>query len=123
MPDNFTRKTSRHIGKRAKSSLGGMLFGFILLLGGIVLLWYNEGRAVDQAKGLTEGAEQVLSLSDNNIDSTNEGKLIHTTGEIYANDSLVDTAFGIGVKALALNRKVEMFQWKQSTSTCHSFAR
>ena len=50
--------------QRLGSSFRGVLTGFALFIAGIVLLFWNEGRAVDTAKRLKEGAAAVGCLVD-----------------------------------------------------------
>lgn len=112
MPQNsFTETTSQSWISRLGGSIKSILFGLALLIGSIVLLWYNEGRAVKTHKGLQEGGASVVSVESRNIDPNNNGKLIHVTGRIETKDSLIDEQFGVKVNALKLKRKVEMFQW------------
>ena len=42
----FTENSSQGFGSRLGSSLTGLLIGPLLVIGAIVLLWWNEGRAV-----------------------------------------------------------------------------
>ena len=42
----FTETSSQGFGSRLGSSLTGLLIGPLLVIGAIVLLWWNEGRAV-----------------------------------------------------------------------------
>lgn len=112
MPQNsFTETTSQSWISRLGGSIKSVLFGLALLIGAIILLWYNEGRAVRTHKGLQEGGASVVSVESNAIDPANNGKLIHVTGRIVTSDSLTDEQFGVKVNALKLKRKVEMFQW------------
>jgi hypothetical protein len=52
MSDHFTETSSQGFGSRFGSSLGGLLIGPLLIIGAIVLLWWNEGRAVQAIVGL-----------------------------------------------------------------------
>jgi hypothetical protein len=56
----ITEVTSQSIFGRIGNSIVGMLFGFVLLVGSIILLFWNEGRAVATAKSLREGAPPLL---------------------------------------------------------------
>ena len=88
-----------------------------MYLGTIPLLFWNEGRAVRRAEVLEKGASQVVSVKSDAVLPANEGKLIHTSGMLVTNDTLTDLAFGISVKGIRLERKVEMYQWKEKSST------
>ncbi|MCH2229938.1 MAG: TMEM43 family protein [Crocinitomicaceae bacterium] len=112
MPQNsFTETTSQSWISRLGGSIKSILFGLALLIGSIILLWYNEGRAVKTHQGLQEGGSSVLSVASKSINPENNGKLIHVTGSVVTSDSLVDEKFGVKVNALKLKRTVEMFQW------------
>jgi hypothetical protein len=49
----FTETSSQGFGSRLGSSLTGLLIGPLLVIGAIVLLWWNEGRAWHVAQGGT----------------------------------------------------------------------
>lgn len=117
MSDTFREVTTRSWFSRVGGSIGGMLFGLILLLVGIVLLFWNEGRAVQTAKSLAEGAGVVVSVDAAAVDPANEGRLVHTTGTVATSETLADPTFGISAKGIRLSRDVEMYQWKESSES------
>lgn len=98
---------------------GGVLSGLLLLIIGIGLLWYNEGRTVKTLNTINEAKKNYTDVSSATVDSKYEGKLIATKGKIDINNVslLTDTKFGINVKAAKLKRVVEMYQWKESCET------
>ena len=102
---------------RLRSSFGSVLFGGILLLAAFPLLFWNEGRAVKTAKSLEEGARLVVTIDANQVDSTHESALVHTSGEARPVQPLVDSQLGISERAIQLKRTVEMYQWKEDTDT------
>ena len=61
MSDHFT-ETSRQgfEGSRLANSFAGLVIGPLLVIGAIVLLWWNEGRAVQAIVGLKDAASQVV---------------------------------------------------------------
>jgi hypothetical protein len=69
----FTTVTRKGWGIRSKNSIGRAIFGFILAALAIVLLFWNEGRAVKRYKDLKEGAGIVVSTDSSAVDS-NEGR-------------------------------------------------
>lgn len=115
--DSYTFTERRSWISRIGGSLKGLIFGLILILVGIALLWWNEGRAVRTAKGLTEGAGVVQSVSASNSSSQSNGQLIHLTSRVNTSDVLMDPMFNIEVNALGLKRQVEMYQWVESSSS------
>ncbi len=76
-------------------------------------MFWNEGRAVKTEQSLKEGASAVISVSAENKDAANEGKLIHFTGDARTPSVLTDVDFGVGSNALKLRRIVEVFQWEE----------
>jgi Predicted multitransmembrane protein len=108
----YTETTRTSYGKRLGNSLGGIVTGLLLFVGGTVLIWWNEGRAVKTDKMLKEAQGQVVEMPDiSRIDPAYEGKLIHAVGMATTADSLVDSQFKIGTRAIALRRDVEYYQW------------
>ena len=100
---------------RIKNSVVGVLVGIVLILAMIILLFWNEGRAVTTARSLEEGAGIVVSVSADQIDPANEDALVHVTGMVTTNDMPSDPDFGIMVNALQLLRQVEMYQWVEES--------
>lgn len=99
------------------SSFGGVVFGIFLIAVAVGLLWWNEGRAVKRAKGLDEGASSVRSVEAARIDPEMNGRLIHVSGEAVPGTKVVDPLTDLTFDGLALNREVEMFQWKENKET------
>ena len=103
---------------RIGNSVVGTVFGLIFVLASIVGLFWNEGRAIKEARALAEGAGAVFSIESKAVDIANEGKLVHTYGAVVAKGSLEDPLVAFRAEgALALNRKVEMFQWEEKETT------
>jgi hypothetical protein len=109
--DIFTETTSRGWFSRIASSFVGILFGFIMLLAMIVLLFWNEGRAVQTAQSLAEGAGAVVSVAADAVDPANDGKIIHVTGDVRSDEAVRDPDFGIEASGVRLVRQAEMYQW------------
>jgi len=136
---DYTEVTEQNYCSRMKDACTGVLIGFLLFFGSIGLLIWNEGRTVKRAKDLDEGQENVIQLDISSLSSVNqtlsdyENKLIYVTGDLSTTDSIVDPVFGIGTApttvnsttnnnsedtaALKLYRNVEMYQWKETSST------
>ncbi len=117
MADRFSETSQTSYFSRLASSFRGMLVGLMLFAGSVLLLWFNEGRAVRTAKGLAEGSAAVISVKASSIDPANENKLIHISGPVTVAKPLVDPEFTLSRTALKLVRKVEMYQWKEKTET------
>ncbi len=114
MPDSFTHTTSRSWGSRIKGAFGGIIFGVLLFLGAFVLLFWNEGRAVQTYKTLQEGAGSVVSVSADQVQPQNDGALVHVSGKAFTEDELTDPLLDVKVKAIRLIRRVEMLQWREN---------
>ncbi len=109
--NSYQEVTTEGWGSRLMGSIKSVLFGILLFFGSFVVIWWNEGRAVRTAKGLDEGASQVVSIDANSATSASDGKLVHVTGKVVTEDLLKDDEFGIEVNALKLRRQVVMYQW------------
>ncbi len=117
MADSYTEVTSQNWFSRIGESIKGILFGIIVIPLTIILLWWNEGRAVTTANSLKEGAAAVVDVSADKVDPANNKKLIHVTGEAKAAEPVSDPDFGISVPALRLVRSEEIYQWVEETKT------
>ncbi len=102
---------------RIGGAIKGGLVGLCLFIVAFPLLFWNEGRSVRQYKTLLEGGGLVVSVPSGNVDAANEGKLVHTTGNVSTEVTLEDPEFGVSAKALKLRRVVEMYQWREESSS------
>lgn len=110
--DSVTEVTTTGWLQRIGQSILGALIGIILVLGSIILLWWNEGRAVEAIRALDRGAKQVVETQANAVDPAKDGKLVHLSGMMEPKSPARDTAFGVGAdNLLRLKRTVEMYQW------------
>lgn len=113
-----TTKTTTSYGSRLGGALKGIFGGILMILLGIVLLWWNEGRTVKRYKALQEGARNVVSVSADTVDPQNEGKLIHLSAKATTQETLRDPEFAIELPgALRLVRHVQMYQWQETKET------
>ncbi len=100
---------------RLGQSFAGIIIGIILVLAACVGLFWNEGRAVQTARSLTEGAGLVQPVSADKVDAANEGKLIYINGPLATGGPASDAEFVMKGAGLRLIREVQMYQWKQDT--------
>ncbi|MGH6770823.1 MAG: TMEM43 family protein [Xanthobacteraceae bacterium] len=117
MSDSFTETTTKSWTSRIGESIKGVLFGLALVVGSCVFLFWNEGRAVQTARSLTEGASIIVAADPARVDPANEGKLVHLSGDIKVAAPLVDPDFTVSATAIRLVRTVEMYQWKEERRT------
>jgi hypothetical protein len=113
--DPFTQTTHQSWFSRLGGAMSGLVFGLILLPVAAYLLFWNEGRAVQTARSLTEGAGQVRSVPAERPDAANDGRLIHLSGPVRVGQPPVDTDLTVAPPngTLRLLRRVEMYQWKE----------
>jgi len=114
MNDQYTEVTRNSWGSRIMNSFGGILFGIILFLGSFFLVWWNEGNAVHTENDLKKGNKDIISIKSDNLLPENENKLVHLSGKVETTDTLIDQEFGMTANAIALSRKVLIYQWVES---------
>jgi hypothetical protein len=117
MSDSFSEVTSQSWFGRIGGAFKGIVVGLILIGVAFVLLFWNEGRAVKRHKTLQEGGGAVVSVPASEVDPGNEGRLVHLSGLAETGETLTDAEFGIARRALKLRRRVEMYQWKESSQS------
>jgi hypothetical protein len=113
----YTKVTRVSWGQRLMQSIAGVVGGIVLVLASVGGLWWNEGRAVNTAKGLKEGSAAVTSISADRVEPANNGQLVHVSGQAVAQDVLRDPVLGVAETAIALVREVEMYQWREDSRT------
>jgi hypothetical protein len=117
MSDSFTETTTKSWGSRLGESIKGVLFGLVLIVGSGIFLFWNEGRAVQTQRSLTEGASLVVPADPARVDPANDGKLVHLSGDLKPGVPLTDPDFTVSATALRLVRTVEMYQWKEESKS------
>jgi hypothetical protein len=117
MPDTITRTTNESWFSRIGGAFSGVLFGLVLIVVCVGGLFWNEGRAIKTQKGLEEGAAVVVDIQPGEVVAANDQKLIHVTGPVAVTAPLEDPDFGISATGVHLARKVEMYQWKETSKS------
>lgn len=109
---------SKEITTSSKKS-SGILGGLLLLVIGIGILWYNEGRTVKTQATINEARKNYKDVKAEKIDDKYEGKLVATKGKLDISEAsyLTDAIFGISIQAAKLQRVVEIYQWKEKCET------
>lgn len=114
--NTYRETTSTSWFGRMKQALTGILVGLILVAGSLILLFWNEGRAIKTYRALTEGAGSIISVDAAKVDPANEGKLIHIAGAFAPKGTPADADLGVAAEgAVRLIRTVEMYQWKETS--------
>ncbi len=106
-----TKTVTHSYGSRVGNAFKGVVGGFIAVVAGICLLWWNEGRTVKRQRTLDQGRKDVVEAKYDEVDSSLEGKLVHVSGSATTDEVLEDDEFKFAVNAFQLSRKVEMYQW------------
>lgn len=111
----YTTTTTTSYGSRVKNACGGIFGGIAMFIIGTILLWWNEGDAVANAKLLDEVIENAVDMENiNKVDPSFNGKLVHATGKADTKDILKEPTFGFEVNAINLSRRVEYYQWVET---------
>jgi hypothetical protein len=112
--------TTKSVGwfARLGSSFRGIGMGIALIIGGTMLLWWNEGNFVETGDALNEARSVTQALEDiSRVDASKHGQLVHASGAVETKDMLNDTVFGFSVNAIRLERSVEFFQWVEESKS------
>lgn len=122
MPDSFTDTSTQGFLSRITGSLAGLLIGPLLVIAAIVLLSWNEGRAVHAARGLADAATKVVEVAGGQPAAAHEGKLVHVTGAASASGPITDDQVGLAFpNQVAVQRKAQMYEWvEHSKTTSHT---
>lgn len=115
--DTYTEVTTRSWGNKLVGGLLGMVLGPILVIGACIGLFWNEGRAVQTERSLTEGAGLVIDVAPSPVTLANDGLLVHVIGELKAGAKLSDPDFAVAADAVRLMRDVSMYQWKEESKS------
>ena len=118
MSDQYTEVTTQGWLQRLGGSFVAALIGLLLVPLSIVLLYWNEGRAVDASRALSRGAAEIVEVNATAVDPQANGKLVHLSGTMQPTTPARDPVFGVtGDGLLRLSRGVEMYQWKETSSS------
>lgn len=109
--------TTRSWWTRIKDAFIGILIGIGLIIGAIVLIFWNERHSLHTAQSLEQAHKVLISVPNSPINSQNNLKVVYLSGLATTQDKLTDSLLGITVNAINLNRKVEMYQWEEKTET------
>ncbi len=110
--------THQSWGQRLINSTLMALLGLLMLVGGCVLLFWNEGRAVKTTMALEEGQEVVRPVHDpTQVEALYEGKLVYIKGRAKSNAQWHDEEFGFSYPAMRLERHIEYYQWVEEEET------
>lgn len=100
----------------ARAMMGAMIGG-LLVVGGVVLLVWNEGNAIKDIKANKEIEREVSTVASGMVDDANDGKLVHVTGKADTEEVLRSNLFGLEEVALNLTWTAEIYQWVEKEET------
>lgn len=109
--------TTRSWFSRLIGSLIGVLIGIAMVVGAFILIFWNENHGLRMAQSLQQTEEAIVNIPNTPIDPKNNLRAVYLTGAVSTTATLKDKMFGIVENAIKLDRKVEMYQWKESTET------
>lgn len=114
----YTVTTRNSYGSRLSNSAKGVGMGFILLILGTILLFWNEKRTAYTGKMLKEAHKTCVELGDISvIHPEMDSKFVHATGLASTAETLGDSQTGVSTNAVKLIRRVEYYQWVESSTT------
>lgn len=118
MADTFTTVSSTSFFGRIRDAFLGFLIGPLLIIGAVILIFWNESHSVRVLKSLKEGAANVVEADE--FDSDNDGGLVHVTGDTASDQTLRDPLFGVTSPGIRLNRNVQVYAWTEKESSSSS---
>ena len=114
----YQETTTTGYGTRVGRSFKGIGTGLLLFLAGTALLWWNEGRAVKTDKMLNEAEKVTVEMEDPTRKNPElDGELVCASALATTEDSLTDTQYHVGAKAIGLQRRVEYYQWVEHSES------
>lgn len=115
--DQITTTTTQWYFSRIKDALAWIIIGPIIIFFACTTLWTNEWRNAHMQSGLKEWRSTLQEARTDTLDPALDGSLIHLTGNAVATDTLFDRDFGIEFAGVRLERRVEMYQWKEKSES------
>jgi len=95
-------------------SVWKVLLGFLLLFCGIFILGCTEVFTIRSGNTLESVTSNIVHIDNiDNIDSKNDGKLIHINGTATTEETLMDDIFKRQYNALCLMRNIYYYQWNE----------
>jgi hypothetical protein len=114
MVNQYTEVATQGFFSRLFGSIIGVFLGPVFIIGAIVLLSWNEGRAVHAIIGLNAAQQMLVEAQAASPASANEGKLVHVVGQATASEQISDSDLSVNFPGqVTVARTVEMYQWKE----------
>ena len=92
----------------------GIIVGLLMVIGGTVFLWWNEGNNVRNIKSTDEVEKNVVEITSKSDCSQYSGHLVAMGGRFTVEDkTITDNVFQVSLHSAALDRVVEIYQWEE----------
>ena len=96
----------------------GIIMGLLMVIGGTVFLWWNEGNNVRNIKTTDEIEKNVVEITSKSDCSQYSGQLVAVGGNFTVEDNTIsDNVFQVSIHSAALDRVVEIYQWEEEEET------
>lgn len=96
----------------------GVIVGLLMVIGGTVFLWWNEGNNVRNIKTTDEVEKNVVEITSKSDCSQYSGQLVAVGGKFTVEDETIsDEVFQVSIHSAALDRVVEIYQWEEEEET------
>jgi len=110
--EHVSYKEAPGVASKVGNSLCQLCIAPVVIFLGCALLWYNEGVAIKTHRSLNEALDAYVNIPDAlYVPSEHNSKLVHLSHKLSVDSPAMDDAFGLTRDAVAINRKVEIFQW------------
>uniref|UniRef100_A0A7C4R5J9 Uncharacterized protein n=1 Tax=candidate division CPR3 bacterium TaxID=2268181 RepID=A0A7C4R5J9_UNCC3 len=113
MADIIKEKTTTGYGKRIGNAFSGIVIGLILFFASFGVLFWNEGKI--DISNIAKTATVIDPTTQ--LDDSLNGKLISAYGEFKTEENIDDGLYLNPSNYLALERKVEMYSWKEEAES------
>lgn len=101
--------------------LAAKIAGAILIVAGLLLIGFTEHADRLRAMGEDALGGFVLSGPEAQPGPSSDGQLVFVSGPVQIASPARDAQFGISTDAVAVVRKVEMFQWHETNGDIRSY--
>ncbi len=92
---------------------GVLIAGVLLLLTGMALLYLNENANARRSQAISQSGGPMIRLTPGQPNPAYDGKLVYIAGVTLIDKPLADPLFTPPLKAIALKRRVKMYQWQE----------
>jgi hypothetical protein len=102
---------------RWQGTYRGLFVGLLLVVLAFPLILWNEGSTIQATQRVDYRVDQVVSVVIDPVQSVNDGRLVHLTGDLTPVATIVDPELGLSLPVLKLQRQSETYQWIETRRT------